>query len=402
MSRTFDRQRLPNLYLTGECYAGEVEKVVGQDNTLVGDRNFTEFNRTRYSGRLWRVPVRSRANQLEKLKQRTKQFWREPKLMENLEELKTIKQAIEAELMKRSGVTGVDIGPKYVNGEKTDEIVIRVYVAEKKGVAKYDAIPREIQGIKTDVIEAKFESSVLEVASQLTQLGKADLNSCNPLVGGISIGPGRTINRRLYFGTLGAIVEDNNPPYNLYALSNFHVLCAGNTSKLKNEIVQPSLLDGGEYPADTFGAVLRSSFGGKVDCAIASIRNRSAAAVIQNIGNIRGTRKATLQMPVCKQGRSSGLTYGIVDGINATVKISYGGVIGDRILTDQIAIVPDPKKNAVWSEAGDSGSAIAYIENNWIYVVGLHVSGNSQGTRATANPIGAVEAALNVSVATSG
>lgn len=383
-----------------------MEKVVGKDDILVGDRDFSQFNRTRYFSRLWRVSVRSRVHKLEKLKQRTKQLIGERKLMKNLDELKTIKQAIEAELMERSGVTGVDIGPKYVNGEKTDEIVIRVYVAQKKGVSKYDAIPREIQGIKTDVIEAKFESSVLEVAHQLPQLGTTDLNSCNPscnpLVGGISIGPGRTKNRRLYFGTLGAIVEDNNPPYNLYALSNFHVLCAGNTSKLKNEIIQPSLLDGGQYPANTFGAVLRSSLGGKVDCAIASIRNRSAAAAIKNIGNIRGTKTAILQMPVCKQGRTSGLTYGIVDGINATVKISYGGVIGDRILTDQIAIVPDTKKNAVWSEAGDSGSAIAYMENGRIYVVGLHVSGNSQGTRATANSIRVVEAALNVSVATFG
>jgi hypothetical protein len=305
-------------------------------------------------------------------------------------------------LLKRPGVTGVDIGPKYVNGEKTDEIVIRVYVAQKKGVSKYEAIPGEIQGIKTDVIEAKFESSVLEVASQLAQFGKANLNSCNPLVGGISIGPGRMINRRLYFGTLGAIVHDNKSPYNLYALSNFHVLCAGNSSKLKNEIVQPSLLDGGEYPADTFGAVVRSVLGGKVDCAIASIRNRSAEAFIKQIGNVKGTKTATLNMPVCKQGWSSGLTYGVVDGINATVKISYGGAIADRILTDQIAIVPDTSKNAVWSEAGDSGSAIANIKNGRIYVVGLHVSGNSNGTHATANPIRAVEAALNISVATSG
>ncbi len=320
----------------------------------------------------------------------------------SLEELKKIKASIEAQLLKRPGVTGVDIGPKYVNGEKTDEVVIRVYVAQKKSVSKYEAIPREIQGIKTDVIEAKFESSVLEVTSQLPQFGKAGLNSYNPLVGGISIGPGRRINQRFYFGTLGAIVEDNNPPYNLYALSNFHVLCAGNTSQLKNEIVQPSLLDGGQYPADTFGAVVRSALGEKVDCAIASIRNRSAAAVIKQIGNVKGTRTATLNMRVCKQGRSSGLTYGIVDGINATVKISYGGAIGDRILTDQIAIVPDTSKNAAWSEAGDSGSAIVASENGRIYVVGLHVSGNSQGTRATANPIRAVEAALNVTIATSG
>lgn len=326
--------------------------------------------------------------------------------MTNLEEIKTLKQSIEAELLKRPGVTGVDIGYKYVNGESTDEIVIRVYVARKqKTVSSYEAIPREIQGFKTDVIESTFDALISTVRTESLADSEINLLYYNTLVGGISIGC-RSTNRILYFGTLGVIVEDNNPPYNLLALSNYHVLLAGNFNQRINEIEigQPSRRDGGKYPDDIFGVVMRAALkdGSSVDCAVASIRNsRAAEAKIEQIGKVKGTTSATLGMQVRKRGRTTGLTYGIVDGLHATVQINYPDPIGTITLTDQITIVPDPKKSAVWTEEGDSGSAIVMAESDdEVYVVGLHVSGNSDGSRGTANHIDAVERALNVKVAT--
>ena len=326
--------------------------------------------------------------------------------MKNLEEIKNLKQSIEAELLRRPGVTGVDIGYKYVNGEVTDEIVIRVYVTKKKSVSSYEAIPREIHGIKTDVIESTFDALISTVITEI--LAERDTNplSYNPLVGGISIGPCLSTNRILYFGTLGAIVEDNNPPYNLLALSNYHVLLAGNFNQPMNEIAisQPSRRDGGKCPDDIFGVVMRAALkdGGSVDCAVASIRgSRAAEAKIEQIGKVKGTTSATLGMQVRKRGRTTGLTYGIVDGCHATVQINYPDPIGTITLTDQITIVPDPNKSAVWAEEGDSGSAIVMAgSDDEVYLVGLHVSGNRDGSRGTANHIHAVERALNVKVAT--
>ncbi|MEG4940719.1 hypothetical protein [Microcoleus sp. F4-D5] len=326
--------------------------------------------------------------------------------MTNLEEIKNLKQSIEAELLRRPGVTGVDIGYKYVNGERTDEIVIRVYVTKKKILASYEAIPREIHGIKTDVIESTFDALISTVITELIADSEINLPYYNTLVGGISIGPYRSTNRILYFGTLGAIVEDNNPPYNLLALSNYHVLLAGNINPLINEIEigQPSRRDGGKYPDDIFGVVMRAALkdGGSVDCATASIRNsRAAEAKIEQIGKVKGTTSAILGMQVRKRGRTTGLTYGIVDGCHATVQINYPDPIGAITLTDQITIVPDPKKSAVWTEEGDSGAAIVMAgSDDEVYIVGLHVSGNSDGSRGTANHIDAVERALNVKVAT--
>ncbi|MCP4428566.1 MAG: hypothetical protein GY803_29120 [Chloroflexi bacterium] len=76
--------------------------------------------------------------------------------MKSMEEIQRIKDEVEDELLQRDGVTAVDVGPKYVGGEKTDAIAIRIYVVEKKDVPETDALPREIQGVPTDVRERRF------------------------------------------------------------------------------------------------------------------------------------------------------------------------------------------------------------------------------------------------------
>jgi hypothetical protein len=76
--------------------------------------------------------------------------------MASSDEVRRIKEDVERELLRRPGVTGVDIGPKYAGGKETGTLAIRVYVEVKKNVEGPDAIPKEIQGIPTDVIERKF------------------------------------------------------------------------------------------------------------------------------------------------------------------------------------------------------------------------------------------------------
>lgn len=76
--------------------------------------------------------------------------------MKSLDEIRRIKRAVEGELLGLPGVCGVDVGHKYVNGEKTDVIAIRVYVEKKEEVPEELAVPKEIQGVPTDVIERKF------------------------------------------------------------------------------------------------------------------------------------------------------------------------------------------------------------------------------------------------------
>ena len=74
---------------------------------------------------------------------------------------------------------GVDVGYRYVGGEKTDEIVIRVHVAEKKDVSPDQKIPETINGVKTDVLQ--------------NRVAPVSDDSYYSSTGGIGIGPFRMV-----------------------------------------------------------------------------------------------------------------------------------------------------------------------------------------------------------------
>lgn len=76
--------------------------------------------------------------------------------MTKIEEIQRVKKEVELDLMQRPGVTGVDIGPKCVDGQDTGILAIRIYVERKEDLPEELALPKEIQGIPTDVIERSF------------------------------------------------------------------------------------------------------------------------------------------------------------------------------------------------------------------------------------------------------
>lgn len=76
------------------------------------------------------------------------------------EEIRSIKDRIEGDLLKLPGVTGVDIGEKHVEGRPTGELAIRVLVRSKKApntIPATELIPPTIEGVPTDVIERDFQ-----------------------------------------------------------------------------------------------------------------------------------------------------------------------------------------------------------------------------------------------------
>lgn len=317
-------------------------------------------------------------------------------MMKTLHEIRPIKRVEESKLLKLSGVTGIDVGYKYVKGKKTDELAIRVYVEEKKAekdVPKDEVIPKTIEGVKTDVIQRKFVLHPLRVRLDEIEV-KADTGRYDPLKGGISIGPCRTVGGYIYVGTLGAIVRDNatNDPM---LLSNFHVMCVDDQWSAGDDMCQPSRPDGGHCPADIVGQLQRASLGGQVDCAVASHAARGYACEIVDIGSVTGTATANVGLAVRKRGRTTGLTYGTVDTVDLTVSIDYEDGLGIVTLTDQIGIEVDPERSVRFGDNGDSGSVVV---NDQRRVVGLYFAGTDSGDYGVANPIQAVLSALNISM----
>lgn len=325
--------------------------------------------------------------------------------MKNTAEIRPAKQAAEADLLKRPGVTGVDIGHKYVRGEKTDELAIRVYVEKKGDVAEEHKVPETIEGVRTDVIQRKFALHPLRVRVADLEL-KKDTGTYDPLQGGISIGPCRTIGGYVYSGTLGAIVRDNSSDDPML-LSNFHVMCVDDGWSAGDTMCQPSRGDTGQCPADVVGELQRASLGDKVDCAVASHTARGYQCSIVDIGAVAGTATATENVAVRKRGRTTGLTFGTVDTIDLTVRIDYGDGLGEVTLTDQIGIDVDSAQSAKFGDSGDSGSVVVDDDGK---VVGLYFAGNIEqrdennviitpsGIFGVANPIQSVLDALDVSI----
>jgi hypothetical protein len=316
--------------------------------------------------------------------------------MKTVAQIVQVKESVEDKLLKQPGVTGVDVGYKYVDGKRTDQIAIRVLVAKKKKtVPKGQEVPKTIDGVKTDVIERKYELQQFKNRKKVEDVELlVDAGRYRPLNGGMGIGPCRVVGGFVFVGTLGAIVKDNATG-NPFCLSNFHVMCIDNGSHVGDQMCQPGRVDGGSCPADVVGSLQRSSLAATVDCAVCDI----AAGIgyvceVLEIGQVAGTAVAVLDAPVRKRGRTTGLTYGFVDGIHASVNIDYGDGIGMRTLTNQVSIRPDTAHNALFSDHGDSGSVIMDANRN---VMSLLFAGSSDG-HTLGNPIADVLSALNVNM----
>jgi hypothetical protein len=73
---------------------------------------------------------------------------------QELDRLRAIKAAHQADLMRKANVVGVGIGLRRRAGKPTDEPVIVVSVTHKvplRQLAPDDAIPRELEGVPVDV-----------------------------------------------------------------------------------------------------------------------------------------------------------------------------------------------------------------------------------------------------------
>lgn len=315
-----------------------------------------------------------------------------------IEEIITQKREIELELLTREGVTGVDVGYKYKNGKRTKQIVIRVYVVEKQtNIPKASKIPKTIRGIKTDVIEAYASFH-------------ADDSPYTPIMGGISFGQSEkyrlieadgTVALISEQGTLGAIVRDNLTEKPMF-LTNHHVTkvmisqTEERSGKVGDVFDQPNLVgdDGKPFPNANIGKLARFAINPTVDAAVIEYQSsRPFTEEILGIGKIAGSAKATLGTKVRKRGRTTELTYGIIDGIDATTAIQGTPIMFQH----QIVIVPDTTKNAIFSNSGDSGSVIVNEQNKVVGLLfaGVPVTINSP-QMTWANHIDYVLAQLNV------
>jgi hypothetical protein len=305
--------------------------------------------------------------------------------------LRRAKEAIEKRLLNLPGVSGVDIGYKEVGGKRTDKLAIRVLVRKKRDVRPDERVPASVEGFPTDVIERRYEPQVL--ALDVEGLAQADAGQYETLVGGISIGPCRPIGGTVLGGTLALPVMDKATGKAM-VLSNFHVLCGDLSWTVGDSITQPARIDQGRCPSSAVASLQRGVLNENADCAVAEVTARTVSSEIVEIGEVKGANVVSIDDPVRKRGRTTGLTYGFVDSVDVTAIINYPG-IGEITLTKQIDVRPDTARNAKFSDSGDSGAAVV---NDAGEIVGLHFAGNAADGHGACNPIAAVLTELNVEI----
>jgi hypothetical protein len=347
--------------------------------------------------------------------------------MRSLDEIREVKEAVEDELLRIPGVTGVDIGPKEVGGWPTETLAIRVLVAKKRpesDIGQDELIPRRIQDVPTDVIERSFEPAVLGVPADesgpgglITAIAGPGVRA-DPLKGGLSIGPCRQVKGMFWVGTLGCLVWDVVTTRSL-VISNYHVMALdGSWQSASRDIAQPSVLDGGFCPGadlvtwvsgpggsrDPAAVLDRAFLNADVDCAAAFI-NRGGSCEIEGLGEIEGTAKAepphrSLQQDywfsgtrVRKVGRTTKLTHGVVDTIDLTIEISYETDIPPSTFKRQIGVRVDRTFNNRFIGPGDSGSVLVNPKRE---VVGLLFAQANGGAYGVANRIQPVLQTLGV------
>jgi hypothetical protein len=293
----------------------------------------------------------------------------------------------------------IDFGWAEHDGELyEDELAIRVHLIEKftdrpalelaisEGLTR-DEIPDSIGGLPVD----KPESGRLRLQQWWSGGWRSPRKRrADPMQGGISVSNASLRGS----GTLGGLVRDRETGDPMI-LSNWHVLAGHWGIRRGWPIYQPGRGDGGG-PADTVATFSHSAMSSHLDAAVARLTgSRSLLNHALELEAVKGVSWAMPGMEVIKSGRTTGVTYGRVTGVEGY----FGGYFGGRygLIRNVMTIVPRPGMKQVVSSGGDSGSF--WIEEKTMHAVGLHFVGNDDPEYAQAMDMQPILDALNVNMA---
>lgn len=318
-------------------------------------------------------------------------------------------------------VHAVGIGPKVVNGQRTDVTCVRLYVVQKIApslLPPRDRLPEEIDGVPTDVIESSpaflSASRARKRSSKKTGSKKAKTDeelaaqSCTdnrrkrqrPIVAGIS-----AAHRDVTAGTISYFCRSTrhgDDPAKVYVMSNNHVFADVNQAHAGDNLLQPGPADGG-ISSDHFAELHRFveiHLGGtnpnRVDAAIGELLPGTDFKLeVCGIGKITGTERAGEGTKVHKHGRTTGYTEGDVsdESYDALVGMDHNNPSIVALFESQMRIERvDPFPS--FGLGGDSGSLVVNRSN--AKAVGLFFASPPSGSYGVANHIEDVLAELQV------
>jgi hypothetical protein len=270
-----------------------------------------------------------------------------------------MQRSYEAQLFAMPGVVAVGTG-------LTDEgkPAVHIYVSTTALHAAATAVPRQLDNVPTKILETDEIQAFAGPSSDVQKMAP-DL----PIPMGVSTG---NING-FFVGTLGVRVFRIGQSSAVGYITNNHVAAASGPSLCPAQLnpavmpafgveqCQPGLLDAGGVCSDPpIGALLQAvpiimggAFENTVDAAFVSSTRSLVEKTILDIGPPSATVQApAVNLQVRKSGRTTGLTTGTIQTINATVNVGYDAC-GVAKFVGQIIITP-----GTFSAPGDSGALI--------------------------------------------
>jgi len=289
-------------------------------------------------------------------------------MSDELERIRAIRKRAAVELRSFPNVSGIGVGYKYVGGQRTDRIVITVYVRKKLPPAELDPgakIPAEIEGVPTDVIEVGKVSVRPRAASinsppyEVRVLGSPGPGRFSTLIGGIWI----MRHLSIYFGTMGAVFVDRKTRQAVI-LSNDHVL----PGPAGFQVRQPGI----EEDHDVIGRIHRLRFdparGIDAATAILNCPRDYSEGEVRGIGRLRGFAAPRLGTTLTKSGAHSGVTSAEVTAVDVEHEVDYRPERPETVMHDVFVLDGG-------TGPGDSGSI--WIDSD-LRAVGLNFAGRDQ------------------------
>lgn len=287
--------------------------------------------------------------------------------------LKALQKA-KSRYLARPDCTGVDLGYRYRDGLRTEELAIRVHLREKlprKHLRAASLVLPEIDGIPTDVIQAVYQP-LSTIAADPRRTGRAP--RVQP---GLSIGPSGLHDA----GTLGAVVwcrRTGRPGL----LSNAHVLAADPGARPRDAILQPGVHDGGAFPQDVVAELERWVFSPVGDAALAlytGVRPLFAEPLGEPADGgavvLAGARMPVQGEILFKSGRSTGVTAARVESVGGSFPFEFNGRIARLNGFTLGPLTPGNPDDEEISADGDSGAV--WYDPVQRAAVGLLVAGES-------------------------
>lgn len=293
--------------------------------------------------------------------------------------------------LRLPNVTSVGVGDELVNGEPTGKLAIQFTVSRKLppellAAQGLEPLPETLTAedgtvVPVDVVERTYAPAYRIVEPEAFSLAAPqDLMPAqfrrrrqDPVQPGISVG-----HPTIRAGTVGAIVFDmaNGTPY---ILSNWHVL-QGAAGNLGDVVVQPGRFDDSNVAANGVGRLERSHLGISGDCAIATISRGFDPRLLELNVVPRRIAEPSKGDRVVKSGRTTGVTFGIVERTGVIATMEYPGGVVQEVAGFEIRPNPaKPPPGGEVSDGGDSG-ALWMIDTDGPdrdVVVGLNFGGET-------------------------